>query len=73
LSGRYLDAQETTDLREQFIAVLAHDLRNPLTAIEGAAELLGTRITEPRSARLGYIPCKDRAARIRHGHGTAPR
>jgi signal transduction histidine kinase len=32
--------QETASLREQFIAVLGHDLRNPLAAIRGAARLL---------------------------------
>ncbi len=32
--------QETARLREQFIAVLGHDLRNPLAAIAGAGHLL---------------------------------
>ncbi len=54
LIGRHLDAQkrlaeseaallderQTAELREQFIAVLGHDLRNPLAAIEGGARLL---------------------------------
>lgn len=35
-----LTERETAELREQFIAVLGHDLRNPLTAIVGAAELV---------------------------------
>jgi two-component system sensor histidine kinase/response regulator len=35
-----LQEQETARLREQFIAVLGHDLRNPLAAIRGAAHLL---------------------------------
>lgn len=35
-----LDEQETAQLREQFIAVLGHDLRNPLNAISGGARLL---------------------------------
>ncbi|RYD84518.1 MAG: GAF domain-containing protein, partial [Sphingomonadales bacterium] len=30
-----VDEQETSALREQFIAVLGHDLRNPLAAIQG--------------------------------------
>lgn len=34
------DANETAALREQFIAVLGHDLRNPLQAIGNAATLL---------------------------------
>jgi signal transduction histidine kinase len=32
--------QETAELREQFIAVLGHDLRNPLASIAGGARLL---------------------------------
>jgi signal transduction histidine kinase len=35
-----LDERQTAHLREQFIAVLGHDLRNPLNAIRGGAELL---------------------------------
>ena len=35
-----LDERQTAQLREQFIAVLGHDLRNPLNAIRGGAELL---------------------------------
>ncbi len=37
---RALDASAATDLREQFIAVLGHDLRNPLAAIEGGMRLI---------------------------------
>jgi signal transduction histidine kinase len=33
--------RETAALREQFIAVLGHDLRNPLAAIDGGVRLLG--------------------------------
>ena len=36
-----LDARETAELREQFIAVLGHDIRSPLSAILMAAQLLG--------------------------------
>jgi signal transduction histidine kinase len=35
-----LDERETAQLREQFIAVLGHDLRNPLSAVRGGAEVL---------------------------------
>jgi signal transduction histidine kinase len=38
--ARLLDEQRTSELREQFIAVLGHDLRNPLAAIIAGAELL---------------------------------
>jgi signal transduction histidine kinase len=42
-----LDSRKTADLREQFIAVLGHDLRNPLTAIIAASEMLEkTPLTE---------------------------
>ena len=35
-----LDERKTAELREQFIAVLGHDLRNPLAAISGAVDLI---------------------------------
>jgi signal transduction histidine kinase len=35
-----MDERQTAQLREQFIAVMGHDLRNPLNAIRGGAELL---------------------------------
>jgi signal transduction histidine kinase len=38
-----LDAQATAELRDQFIAVLGHDLRNPLAAIDAGARLLTRR------------------------------
>jgi sigma-B regulation protein RsbU (phosphoserine phosphatase) len=34
------DEKTTSELREQFIAVLGHDLRNPLASVLGAARLL---------------------------------
>jgi signal transduction histidine kinase len=35
-----LDERQTAELREQFIAVLGHDLRNPLASIDAGAHLL---------------------------------
>jgi signal transduction histidine kinase len=35
-----MDARAAAELREQFIAVLGHDLRNPLASIDGGARLL---------------------------------
>jgi signal transduction histidine kinase len=35
-----LNERQTAQLREQFIAILGHDLRNPLNAIRGGVELL---------------------------------
>ncbi|MGJ7613489.1 MULTISPECIES: GAF domain-containing sensor histidine kinase [unclassified Variovorax] len=43
----------TAELREQFIAVLGHDLRNPLSAVGATAELLMRRSTEPDLVKLG--------------------
>jgi phosphoserine phosphatase RsbU/P len=40
LDGKISEARETAALREQFIAVLGHDLRNPLAAIDGALRLI---------------------------------
>ena len=45
---RLLKEHEAAELREQFIAVLGHDLRNPLAAIEGGTNLL---LREPQSER----------------------
>lgn len=42
-----LDAQQTAELREQFIALLGHDLRNPLSSIMSGAQLLLRRSQEP--------------------------
>lgn len=47
-----LDEKAVSDLREQFIAVLGHDLRNPLSAVSTTAELL-LRRPEPDVNRLG--------------------
>jgi signal transduction histidine kinase len=38
-----MNERQTADLREQFIAVLGHDLRNPLSAVSANAELLVRR------------------------------
>jgi signal transduction histidine kinase len=43
----------TADLREQFIAVLGHDLRNPLAAVSATAELLSRRADDPSLATMG--------------------
>lgn len=38
-----LDERRSTELREQFIAVLGHDLRNPLAAISAGATLISAK------------------------------
>jgi signal transduction histidine kinase len=50
-------AHADNELREQFIAILGHDLRNPLQAVYSAGVLLEKKITDPT--------LKDVAARIR--------
>ena len=59
LHGRAAAAQkkleaerETSQLREQFIAVLGHDLRNPLASIVGAARLLRRDALSEKSLRV---------------------
>jgi hypothetical protein len=47
-----LDERETAQLREQFIAVLGHDLRNPLNAIRGGADML---LMMPLNERAGTV------------------
>lgn len=46
------DATESGRLREQFIAVLGHDLRTPLSAIRMSADLLEVKLEDKRERRL---------------------
>ncbi len=39
-------------ISEMFVGILSHDLRNPLSAILGAAQLLKSDLREPKFARL---------------------
>lgn len=50
--ARLLAEREASLLREQFIAVLGHDLRNPLGAISVGTMVLKESITEERAAKL---------------------
>jgi len=47
-----LDERTTSELREQFIAVLGHDLRNPLTAISGGTQMLLRRVEDEKSRTI---------------------
>ncbi len=47
-----LDAQRVADLRDQFIAVLGHDLRSPLQAISMAADALDMEATSARQQQM---------------------
>lgn len=42
--GLALDAHEATQIREDFISLASHELRNPLTTINGFASLLERRV-----------------------------
>ena len=44
--------REGSELREQFIAVLGHDLRNPLAAIGGGVRMLGKETISERGQRV---------------------
>jgi signal transduction histidine kinase len=52
--------RETSELREQFIAVLGHDLRTPLSAIQNGIELL--RLKHPDPASLPLLQRMQRSA-----------
>jgi signal transduction histidine kinase len=41
------DERATSELREQFIAILGHDLRTPLQAVYATGELLERKLTDP--------------------------
>jgi len=49
---RLVDEQATAHLREQFIAVLGHDLRNPLASIVGATRLLRREVVSEKASRV---------------------
>jgi signal transduction histidine kinase len=46
-----VDARETAQLREQFVAILAHDLRNPLASIDAGINLLLRRGPDEKTLR----------------------
>ncbi|WP_457093762.1 GAF domain-containing sensor histidine kinase [Microvirga sp. P5_D2] len=47
-----LDERKTSELREQFLAVLGHDLRNPLASIEAGARMLQKEPLSPKGASV---------------------
>lgn len=47
-----LNERQIADLREQFIAVLGHDLRNPLAAIDAGASLLARSPLDARATEI---------------------
>jgi signal transduction histidine kinase len=44
-----LDERAAGELREQFIAILGHDLRNPLHAVFASSAMLERRLADPKS------------------------
>jgi hypothetical protein len=46
------DERATSELREQFIAILGHDLRNPLHAISATADMLERRLDDSTLAGM---------------------
>src|SRR3954453_18356869 len=44
--------RETSELREQFIAVLGHDLRNPLASISAGARILARDATTEKQHQV---------------------
>lgn len=61
-----LDAQQTAELREQFIALLGHDLRNPLSSIMSGAQLLLRRSKEASITSIAehMLTATQRASRL---------
>ena len=47
-----LDERAAAELREQFIAILGHDLRNPLHAVFAGADLLARTLAYPAHAEI---------------------
>ena len=50
--GALIDAQAAAELREQFIAVLGHDLRNPIASVSSGVDLLSK---EPQTEKARKI------------------
>ena len=50
-----LEERKTAELRDQFIAILGHDLRNPIGAISNAAQLLLRMPDQDRVNKLAHI------------------
>lgn len=66
LKAAYLKAQQRATFAEQMVAIVSHDLKNPLTAIKMATQMLSKSERPPREATLlGHIAqSTDRAERM---------
>lgn len=47
-----LDERASGELREQFIAILGHDLRNPLQAFFAGCDVLARKVTDPTALHI---------------------
>lgn len=63
--SRLLEEKENAELREQFIAILGHDLRNPVGAISNVAQILLRMPLDERVKRLATI-VQDSTYRIKN-------
>ena len=59
-----MDERQASELREQFIAVLGHDLRNPLAAIAMGATLLRRKAADPAAVLTAAERIQRSAARM---------
>lgn len=62
--ARLVEEQQVAELREQFIAILGHDLRNPVGAVNNVAQLMLRMPLDDRMKRLAQI-LRDSAFRMR--------
>jgi signal transduction histidine kinase len=64
IETKLLEERRTAELREQFIAILGHDLRNPAGAILNSAQLLMRMKLDERATRVANI-IQDSSYRIK--------
>ncbi|RFZ90076.1 GAF domain-containing protein [Mucilaginibacter conchicola] len=62
--ARLAEERQIAELREQFIAILGHDLRNPVGAINNVAQLMLRMPLDDRMRRLAHI-LRDSSFRMR--------
>jgi signal transduction histidine kinase len=63
-AAQLIEERKTAELREQFIAILGHDLRNPISAVSNVSQLLMRMPLDERVMRLANI-LKDASFRMK--------
>jgi len=53
--SKLIEEKENAEIREQFIAILGHDLRNPVNAISNAVQLMLRSPLDDRNTRLAKV------------------